>query len=95
MDQEALLYNKANDEMIALISAKNSSASGRLSVKQAELIYTACYDIDRFRNEAFGQGSNIALPKFMEVPVSSKSDDMEMLKFGVAFAVKCITGQTF
>ncbi|MEW6076806.1 MAG: YkgJ family cysteine cluster protein [Thermodesulfobacteriota bacterium] len=50
-------YNRMNDRMMELISAKNRLAPGRsLSLAEANIFYTGCYDLDRFRKEIFETG---------------------------------------
>ena len=48
-NQELEDYNRANDYMLALISVKNQRMPGVLDAQTLEWVYTACYDIDRFR----------------------------------------------
>ncbi len=45
-------YNRANDEMLALMAAKNRAMPGALDDQTLHWIYTACYDIDRFKAAA-------------------------------------------
>jgi hypothetical protein len=81
-DQDLLSYNHSNDEMAALISLKNSIMPGRLSGNADQLFYTACYDIDRFREQVFAQGR---WADFIseDAPVRDQADDAAMLKFGM------------
>lgn len=56
-DQGLAEYNRMNDLMMALISAKNQFAPGRsLSLAETNIFYTGCYDLDRFKNEIFETG---------------------------------------
>jgi uncharacterized protein len=82
-DQELIPYNVINDVMADLISLKNTLKPGRLSGKAEQLFYRACYDIDRFREEMFVEGrwDNLASGN---APVSARTDDEDMLKFGMA-----------
>ena len=57
VDQGLAEYNRMNDLMMALISAKNRLAPGRsLSLAEANIFYTGCYDLDRFRSEIVETG---------------------------------------
>jgi hypothetical protein len=53
VDEQGLTeYNRINDRMMELISAKNRLAPGRsLTLAEANIFYTGCYDLDRFRKE--------------------------------------------
>jgi hypothetical protein len=82
-DQGLLPYNQNNDAMAALISLKNSIMPGRLHGEVEQLFYAACYDIDRFRDEVFVAGRWAGLIS-NDVPISSRTDDMDMLNFGMA-----------
>jgi len=48
-DQELNIFDKYNDLMIHLISAKNKAGLNALSDNQRYLIYIGCYDLDTFR----------------------------------------------
>jgi hypothetical protein len=60
-NQELEDYNRANDHMLALISVKNERMPGALDAQTLEQVYTACYDIDRFR-EVMPAGKDPAGP---------------------------------
>ncbi len=47
-DQGAEVYNRMNDVFMELISAKNR-CKRELSEDEIKMVYTACFDIDRFR----------------------------------------------
>jgi hypothetical protein len=51
-EQDLHIFDKYNDLMINLISAKNKAGLRRLSDDQRYLIYISCYDIDTFRQFA-------------------------------------------
>ncbi len=56
-DQGLAEYNRMNDLMMALISAKNRFAPGRpLTLAEANIFYTGCYDLDRFKTDIFDTG---------------------------------------
>ena len=56
-DQGLAEYNRMNDLMLDLISAKNRLAPGKsLSLAEANIFYTGCYDLDRFRKEILESG---------------------------------------
>ena len=70
--------------MAVLISIKNSVAPGRLTGKAEQLFYMACYDIDRFREEVFDKHRLADVMPDADAPVSALTDDVDMLKFGMA-----------
>jgi uncharacterized protein len=88
-DQGLLPYNENNDAMAALISLKNSIMPGRLHGDVEQLFYTACYDIDRFRDEVFGGGRWAGLAS-EDAPVLARTDDVDMLNFGMAIVTNSI-----
>jgi uncharacterized protein len=81
-DQELIPYNQNNDDMAALINLKNSIMPGRLSGNAEQLFYTACYDIDRFREQVLVEGRCADLLS-NDAPVSAQTDDVDMMKFGL------------
>lgn len=82
-EQGLLPYNQTNDTMASLISLKNSIMPGQLHGEVEQLFYTACYDIDRFRDEVFVAGRWAGIIS-NDVSVSARTDDVDMLKFGMA-----------
>lgn len=46
-------YNRVNDQLIELISLKNQNYHGPLDLATTRMVYTACYDLDTFRNWIF------------------------------------------
>jgi uncharacterized protein len=85
-DQELLPYNENNDAMAALISLKNSNRPGRLSENAQQLFHTACYDIDRFRQQVFVEGRWADLLS-EDAPASARTDDVDMMKSGMAMVM--------
>lgn len=101
-------YNHANDDMLALISSKNRRAPGMLDDRTLQRIYTACYDIDRFRDAvlsggtlagpAHGPGGGGSIDMATLYPSSVKrpsaSDDLGWLALGMAFVRHHIFGES-
>ncbi|MGB9499347.1 MAG: hypothetical protein ACKVE4_06270 [Dissulfuribacterales bacterium] len=53
---------------------------GPLTGEAGQLFYTMCYDIDRLREETFMAGRHV-----IEIPDSVKSNDADLLRFGMAY----------
>jgi hypothetical protein len=52
MENQGLsVYNKMNDALMSVLSLKNRILQGPLPEAAAEAFYSACYDLDRFREE--------------------------------------------
>ena len=96
-DQKIEPCNCANDEMLRLISAKNRAMPGALDRQALGGIYTACYDIDRFREalhagaamfgmEAKAQNRMVGRPK-------NAADDFEFLSLAMRFVRQYVFGE--
>lgn len=48
-------YNRENDRMLALISRKNQMHPGPLDLAEQRLFVQSLYDLDRFREQVFGE----------------------------------------
>jgi hypothetical protein len=72
--------------MAELISLKNSKKPGRLPENAEKLFYTACYDIDRFREQVFEEGRWDDLASEVE-PDPVKDNDVAVMKFGMAIVM--------
>jgi len=90
-DQAVSLYDKMSDLLMDIISLKNRSGKKRLSHKENELFYLACYDLDRFRNLVFEERLWEARPVEEEVIKALEEDDVALMRFGI----ECIKGRLF
>ena len=74
-DQGVKIYNEMNDFFMKIILAKNKSRK-ELSDEEIKMIYTACFDIDSFRDYALNKGI-----------ISYPMDDLELMKFAINWVV--------
>ena len=81
--QEVSLYNEMNDLLMDIISLKNRSGKKRLSHKENELFYLACYDLDKFRDLVFEKRLWEAHPVEEGVIKSLQEDDVALMRFGI------------
>ncbi len=91
MENQGLIpYNRMNDAMIQLISVKNRFLPGPLSPALSELLFTACYDIDRFR-EKWLAGDLPEVSNPVDISVSAvDTDEEDLLRFAMAYAERLI-----
>lgn len=59
----------------------------------AELFFTACYDLDRFRRLVSDKGFLSAFKVPAEIAETIMADDVELMKFGFRWLVSGITGR--
>ncbi|RJP93444.1 MAG: YkgJ family cysteine cluster protein [Desulfobacteraceae bacterium] len=78
--QELEPFNEMNDLMMDIISLKTRHMPGYLNDDIKRLFFTICYDIDGFRAE-IGKSGN----PFIQIPDSVIDDDVELLRFGMAY----------
>jgi len=86
--QGLALYNEMNDLMIDIISLKNRFMPGPLTGEVGQLFFTLCYDIDRLKEETFKTEHHV-----IEIPDSVKSNDADLLRFGMAYLRDKVFGQ--
>lgn len=83
-------YNEMNDAMIRLISVKNRFLPGPLSPALSDLLFTVCYDIDRFREKWFaGDLPEVSTPADIPSPVADTGDE-DLLRFAMRYAERLI-----
>ncbi len=75
-DQGAEKYNEMNDLFMELISAKNE-CKRELSREEVETIYTACFDLDRFRYIVYREGYDVF-----------DFDDEKLMKFAIKWVIE-------
>lgn len=94
IDEQGLhAYNAMNDRLMTLISLKNRLLPGPLEPHQADLWHLALYDLDRFRQAIFDQNLLDGLNVPAEILEKVKSDDVELLKFGLEWVRLKLFGQ--
>ncbi|NVM24155.1 MAG: YkgJ family cysteine cluster protein, partial [Desulfobacterales bacterium] len=82
-DQGLDIYNEMNDLLMDVLSLKNRSGKKRLSDKENELFYTACYDLDRFRGLAFEKRLWVASSAGDGAIEAIQEDDVALMRFGI------------
>jgi hypothetical protein len=81
-------YDEMNDLLMDVISLMNRSGKTRLTDKENELFYLACYDFDRFRDTVFEKRLWEALPVEEEVVKALSEDDVALMRFGIEWIKK-------
>ena len=81
-------YNAMNDRMMPLISLKNRLLPGPLQPDLAQLFHLALYDLDNFRPAVFEQDLTNSLKVEVNRLASARTDDVELLKLGLAW-IRC------
>jgi Fe-S-cluster containining protein len=82
-DQAVNLYDEMNDLLMDIISLKNRSGRRRLTHRENELFYLACYDLDRFRDLVFEKRLLEVTPVKEKVIRALKEDDVALMRFGI------------
>ena len=82
-DQAVNLYDEMNDLLMDIISLKNRSGRRRLTHRENELFYLACYDLDRFRDLVCEKRLWEAYSGEDKVIKSLKEDDVALMRFGI------------
>jgi Fe-S-cluster containining protein len=90
-DQGLTEYNAENDRLLDVISLKARLSSGSLPPSLAEQVYTAWYDLDRFR-ERLGDGSLSGFSA--ERMEEARQDEVALLRLGLEW-VKQLLERTF
>jgi hypothetical protein len=83
-------YDRWNDRMLEIISLKNLMMPGPLSDQLAEPIFTALYDLDRFRQQMLNESlpSGLALPPAARE--QARQDDAALLDLGLEWVKKAL-----
>ena len=82
-NQEVGLYDEMNNLLMDIISLKNRSGRKRLTHRENELFYLACYDLDRFRDLVFEERLwKARLVEGKEIK-ALEEDDMALMRFGI------------
>ena len=83
--QEVACHNRENDKILELISLKNQIRPGELDGAEADLFYTALYDLDAFRAQieerTFSELKNLSDDDMAKI----LADDVSLLNFGIAW----------
>ncbi|MDY6905014.1 MAG: YkgJ family cysteine cluster protein [Thermodesulfobacteriota bacterium] len=89
-------YNRANDLMMELISAKNRFAPGQqLDLTSQNIFYTGCYDLDRFRTEILGTGELADMGFDEKRCAAAKTDDDILLPLALEWVKRMLYGTTY
>jgi Fe-S-cluster containining protein len=82
-DQAVNIYDEMNDLLMDIISLKNRSGRRKLTHRENESFYLACYDLDRFRDLVFEKRLWEDHPVNEEVIKSLEEDDVALMRFGI------------
>jgi len=85
-------YNEMNDLLMDIISLKNRRVKTRLTQKENESFYLACYDLDRFREVVFEKRLWEAHPVEEEVMKTLGEDDIALMRFSIEWIKKTLFG---
>lgn len=89
-DQEINTYNTMNDLLMEVISIKNQNGRDSLSREKQELFYTACYDLDRFKEfiteEAFPKIHHVE----SDVIKKAITDETTLMRFALKWLSKTL-----
>lgn len=91
--QDLAAYNRANDPMMALISLKNQHHPEPLDLVTTRMVYTACYDLDTFRDRILNGGWGDGPKPNGETRARLATDDLFLLNFGLDWAKKLISDE--
>jgi hypothetical protein len=93
--QRVFPYNEMNDSLMEVIAVRNQLLEGPLSPYLAELFYTGCYDLDRFRRrlrEGWPEPEGVSPPEKpgimqeaadAEQPDPETATDEELLRYSL------------
>ena len=84
MRQGLDIYNEMNDLLMDVIAIKNQFAPGPLDLSASQLFYLACYDLDNFRLHLSKKGVLENLDLESGLLEKAKTDDLSLLKIGMA-----------
>jgi len=88
------LYDEMNDLLMDIISLKNRSHGRKLTHKENELFYLACYDLDRFRDFTLenrlwedhpveNKGMKAMEENDVALMKAMEEDDVALMRFGI------------
>ena len=89
-DQQLDTYNEMNDLMLDILSLKRRGQK-KLSTEENELFYTACYDLDRFRDLTLEKRLWKCAAVEKDMAEAIREDDVALLRF----AIEWIKGAVF
>ncbi|CAN2039670.1 YkgJ family cysteine cluster protein [Candidatus Magnetomoraceae bacterium gMMP-15] len=89
-NQEIEDYNKMNDLLMEIIALKNAKLPGPLDFISQNLFYMASYDLDAFRDHVFNKKLWELYKISPETLEALKTDDTELLKFGMKWIKQVI-----
>jgi Fe-S-cluster containining protein len=78
-DQQIAEHNRMNDMMLELISLKNRFRPGPLMPAEKNHVYTAKYDLDRFRDDWLKKEGHMATAAGVRPPDRDQIEDKDLL----------------
>lgn len=95
-DQGLEPYNRSNDLMMELISAKNRLAPGRqLNLAEQNIFSTGCYDLDRFRAEILETDELDEMGFDHHRRAAAKTDDDMLLPLALEWVKRMLYGTSY
>jgi Fe-S-cluster containining protein len=91
--QDLADYCEHNDLLMDLISLKNQMQPKPLDLKSAHIFHLALYDLDSFRLQIFDNDLLDELELEQDKIAKIKTDDVALLKFGIAWVKRELFGQ--
>ena len=86
-------YNRVNDQMMVLISLKHQIHPEPLDLIMTRMFYTACYDIDTFRDHIRNDDWGHILTFGHTQRKRLMKDDLALLEFGLKWIQTKLTGR--
>lgn len=82
-DQQILDYNAENNRLLEVIGLKNRLRPGRLPSETLNLVYTALYDLDSFRQKLLDASLPGSEALRADFTAASVDDDLQLLHLGL------------
>ena len=90
-DQQLGAYHQANDALLSLIARKNRSRPGPLPPVESARVFTALYDLDRFREQLAAAGpAAIATIERQRFGLAGEQDDRALLAAAMQWLEKTV-----
>lgn len=85
--QQLADHNRMNDMMLELISHKNRYRSDPLLPAENQRVYTALYNLDRFRDGIFEKDGPLAITIDSRALDRARSSELELLQVGIKWVI--------
>ncbi|MDD5154748.1 MAG: hypothetical protein PHR03_08790, partial [Desulfovibrionales bacterium] len=92
-DQEIKIYNEMNDLFMELIVSRDRAGIKNLTDEQMRNFALACYNPDKFKDTVFTPGFLEEFDLSAEYVARLRSDELELMKFGIRWAQFMVFGE--